>query len=61
MGFLNWKLQFVQWIREIAQQQKGELMFQTTALFTLQEVVEVYVVKLFQDANLCAIHTKRLG
>ena len=40
------------------QQQKGDLYFQATALLTLQEVMEAYVVNLFEDTSLCAIHTK---
>ena len=30
------------------------------ALLTLQEVAEAYVVNIFEDANLCAVHTKRV-
>ena len=48
------KLPFTQWVREIAQQQMGELIFQATALLMLQEVAEAYVVNLFEDANLCS-------
>ena len=29
-------------------------------LLTLQEVAEVYIIILFEDANLCAIHGKQI-
>ena len=61
MSFLIWKLPFAWWMREIAQQQRaGGLQFQATAFLTVQEVAEAYVVNLFEDANLCAIHAKRV-
>ena len=47
------------WVREIAQQQSGELWVQATALLALQGVAMVYVVNLFEDADLCAVHVKR--
>ena len=34
--------------------------FQTAALDALQEVAKGYLVGLFQDSNLCCIHTKRV-
>ena len=46
-GFFIHKFPFTWWVREIAKQQKGELRFNTTALLTLQEVAEAYVVNLF--------------
>ena len=36
------------------------LRFQSTALEALHEAVEDYLVKLFEDTNLCAIHGKRV-
>ena len=57
-GFLIRKLPFVRWVREIAQEQSGDLQFQASALLGLQEAAEVYVVNLIEDANLCAIHAK---
>lgn len=47
-------------MREIAQEFMGELRFQTTALMALQEATEAYMVGLFEDTNLCAIHAKRV-
>ena len=36
-----------------------ELRFQSQALQALQEATEAYLVGLFEDTNLCAIHAKR--
>ena len=56
MGFLICKLSFMQWMWEIMQEQCGNLCFQSTTLIALQEVAEAYVVGLFEDVNMCAIH-----
>jgi histone H3 len=34
--------------------------FQAMSLFSMQESVEAFSVGLFEDANLCAIHTRRV-
>ncbi len=34
--------------------------FQSMAILALQESAEAYLVLLFEDANLCAIHAKRV-
>lgn len=39
---------------------KNDLRFQSTAILALQEAAEAYLVSLFEDANLCAIHAKRV-
>ena len=46
--------------REIAQDFKTDLRFQSSAIGALQESVEAYLVSLFEDTNLCAIHAKRV-
>ena len=53
---------FQRLIREIIQEQKfkTDVRFQTTAIFALQEASEAYLVWLFEDANLCAIHAGRV-
>ena len=52
------KLPFQRLVREIAQDFKTDLRFQQAAIRALQEVAEAYLVGLFEDANLCAIHAK---
>ena len=67
-------------MREIAQDFKTDLRFQSSAILalqargvfpppfpcfrltscTLQEASEAYLVGLFEDTNLCAIHAKRV-
>lgn len=47
-------------MREIASDYKIDLRFQSTAIGALQEATEAYLVSLFEDANLCAIHAKRV-
>ena len=54
------KLPFQRLVREIAQDFKTNLRFQSTAILCLKEVAEAYLVGLFEDTNLCAIHTKRV-
>ena len=54
------KLPFQRLVREIAQDFKTDLRFQSTAIMALQEASEAYMVGLFEDSNLCAIHAKRV-
>uniref|UniRef100_A0A0E0K0T8 Core Histone H2A/H2B/H3 domain-containing protein n=1 Tax=Oryza punctata TaxID=4537 RepID=A0A0E0K0T8_ORYPU len=52
------KLPFQWLVREIAQDFKTDLRFQSSTVATLQEAVEAYLVGLFEDTNLRAIHAK---
>ena len=54
------KLPFQRLVREIAQDFKSDLSFQASAVLALQEAAEAYLVGLFEDTNLCAIHAKRV-
>lgn len=54
------KIPFQRLIKEIAQDYRADLRFQTTAVLALQEAAEAYLVGLFEDTNLCAIHAKRI-
>ncbi|KAG7553654.1 hypothetical protein FFLO_02939 [Filobasidium floriforme] len=58
------KLPFQRLVRglyiEIAQDFKTDLRFQSSAVMALQEASEAYLVSLFEDTNLCAIHAKRV-
>jgi len=54
------KLPFQRLVREIAQDFKSDLRFQSHAIMAIQEAAEAYMVHLFEDSNLCAIHAKRV-
>jgi histone H3 len=54
------KLPFQRLVREIAQGLAADLRWQATALFAIQEAAESYLVNLFEDTNLCALHAKRV-
>ena len=51
---------FQRLVREIAQDYKSDLRFQQSAVDALQEASESYLVGLFEDTNLCAIHARRV-
>ena len=55
------RLPFARLVREI-QQQMSRVAFrwQGTAILALQEAAEAHISSLFEDANLCAIHGKRV-
>lgn len=54
------KLPFQRLVREISQDMQHDYRFQSTAILALQEAAESYLVGLFEDTNLCAIHAKRV-
>jgi len=55
------KLPFSKVIREIASKVcSANLRFQSAAIAALQEAAEAYLVTLFEDTLLCAIHAKRV-
>ncbi len=54
------KLPFQRLVREIAQNFKQDLRFQSNAILALQEASEAYLTLLFEDTNLCAIHAGRV-
>ena len=54
------KMPFERLVREIASGMKVDLRFQSSAVLALQEAAEGYMVGLFEDTNLCAIHAKRV-
>ena len=57
------KRPFQRLVREIAQELNtgiDGLRFQSTAILALQEASEAYLIGLFEDTNLCAIHAKRM-
>jgi histone H3 len=50
---------FQRLVREITQDLDHELRFASQALIAIQEASEAYIVGIFEDTNLCAIHAKR--
>jgi histone H3 len=55
------RLPFQRLVKEIAQEKFGkDLRFQANAVLALQEASEAYLIGLFEDTNLCAIHAKRV-
>ena len=57
------KLPFQRTVRELSEAFKiqGQMVrWQSHALMALQEAAEAYLVALFEDTNLCAIHAKRV-
>ena len=64
---LIWKLPFQRLVREIANDidvcpahLRGKIRFQSAAVMAQQEASEAYLVGLFEDTNLCAIHAKQV-
>eukprot|EP00427_Karlodinium_veneficum_P022487 CAMPEP_0169109528 /NCGR_PEP_ID=MMETSP1015-20121227/26013_1 /TAXON_ID=342587 /ORGANISM="Karlodinium micrum, Strain CCMP2283" /LENGTH=153 /DNA_ID=CAMNT_0009171231 /DNA_START=43 /DNA_END=504 /DNA_ORIENTATION=- len=56
------KLPFQRVVREIARNllDDQDMKFQSQAILALQEAAEAFLVGLFEDTNLCAIHAKRV-
>ncbi|ODQ63709.1 histone-fold-containing protein [Nadsonia fulvescens var. elongata DSM 6958] len=58
------KLPFARLVREVAMEYgsySGEMLrWQSVAILALQEAAEAFLVHLFEDTNLCAIHAKRV-
>ena len=54
------KAPFLRMVKEIGYEIKSDLRWQSTAILALQEASEAYLVGLFEDTNLCAIHAKRV-
>ena len=51
---------FQRLIRSISDAIDPETRFQSAALLALQEAAEAYVIGMFEDSNLCAVHAKRV-
>ena len=55
------RLPFSRLVRETAQDKaKVDMRFKASALMAVQEATEAYLTGLFEEANLCAIHAKRI-
>lgn len=56
---------FQSYVRRVIEKQRtddglDQLRFQSQALLAMQEATEAYVIGLYADTNLCAIHAKRV-
>ena len=51
---------FQRLVRSISDGLDPELRFRPDALLAVQEAAETYLIHLFEDTNLCAIHAKRV-
>ena len=54
------KAPFARLIRELAAAHKEGLRWQASAVAALQEATESYATGLLSDANMCALHAKRV-
>jgi histone H3 len=54
------KLPFQRLVKSVAVDIKSDVRFQSSAMMALQEATEAYLVGLFEDTNLCAIHARRV-
>ncbi|XP_071941463.1 uncharacterized protein [Antedon mediterranea] len=56
------KLPFARVVREIAMMfsSHADLRWQSSAIMAIQEAAEAFIIYLFEDANYCAIHAKRV-
>jgi histone H3 len=54
------KIPFQRLVREITHHFKTDMRWQSVAILALQEASEAFLVGLFEDTNLCAIHSKRV-
>ena len=51
---------FQRFVREITLKFKKDARFQSTAVLALQEASEAYMIGMFEDTNLAALHAKRV-
>lgn len=59
-GFLIRRLPFARLVREVTLEFHHGLRWRVDAIEALQHAAEDYLVNLLTDANLCAIHAKRV-
>ena len=51
---------FIRYVKELGDERKAGMRWQAYAIFLLQNAAEAFVVGALEDANLCAIHAKRV-
>ena len=54
------KLPFQRLVKEVAGKLCPRLRFQSTAILALQEASESFLVSMFEDVNVCALHAGRV-
>ena len=54
------KLPFLQLVREILQKIRMDMRLTPATVLALQEAAEAFLIRLFEDTNLCAILAKRV-
>jgi len=54
------KAPFQRLVREVAATYRPDLRFQSAAVMAIQEAAEAYIVGVFEDTNLAALHAKRV-
>ena len=54
------RVSFQRLVKEIVQKQWGDLKLQNSVVLALQEAGEAFLVGFMEQANLCAIHAKRV-
>lgn len=54
------KLPFQRLVKEVAQDLRDGLRFERRAVYALQDATEPFLVEIFEDCNLSAIHAKRV-
>lgn len=54
------KLPFQRVVKMLTTEIKSNIRFRSTAIDALQHATEAFLVSLFEDANLCAIHSRRV-
>jgi len=54
------KAPFQRLVRECASEYKNDLRFSKSGISAFQEAAEAYLIRLFEDLNHCAIHSRRV-
>lgn len=54
------RLPFQRLVKEIMHKLQSDLRIQSPALGALQESAEAYLISLFENTNLCAVHGRRV-
>ena len=52
------KISFLQLVQKIIQKEYSQYWVQVGAVLALHKATQAYIVRLFEDTNLCAIHAK---